>query len=219
MLNILLDTYRSLLLEVDGWFSGCLQAGQSSLACRVGCSACCRGLFDITLLEAWLLKRDFAALAEDVRGLVLERCRSRLAELQERWPELGPPYLLNALPEEEWTGGAEDDQTPCPLLDGNGLCLVYAARPMTCRLHGLPNIDISGQDFEGTVCTLHPVGPSGLPESVLHWRFRELFAREVSLIRGFNQLLTGRSWKAWDTYIPLALLADYQNVDWGELKP
>jgi len=218
MLISSLDAYRRLLKDVDSWFSACLQAGGSSLSCRGGCSACCRALFDITLLDAWLLKQAFADLPGDVRSLVLSRCRPRLSELRQRWPELKPPYLLNALPEEEWTSMAEDDLSPCPLLDENGYCLVYAARPMTCRLHGLPNIDAAGEDFDGTVCTLHAGDPMSLPDQVLRWRFREVFAKEVNLFRDFTRELTGRTWHELDTFLTLALIADYEAVDWRKLK-
>jgi Fe-S-cluster containining protein len=218
MLAPVLDDYRRLLTDVDAWFAACLRAGGSSLACRGGCSACCRALFDITLLDAWLLKEAFAGLPGAVRSRVLDRCRPRLAELRERWPELKHPYLLNALPEDEWAAMAEDDMTPCPLLDDHGCCLVYAARPMTCRLHGLPNIDASGEDFDGTVCTLHAGDPLELPDKVLHWRFREVFAGEVQLFRDFTRQLTGRTWLELDTFIPLALLADYAAVDWRNLR-
>ena len=213
-----LAPYRELLGEVDGWFSNCLRAGGTSLACRGGCSACCRGLFDITLLDAWLLKDGFAALPPEVRSRVLERCRLRLVELVSRWPTLQAPYLLNALPEEEWTDMPETDHEPCPLLDDNGFCLVYHSRPMVCRLHGLPNIDTSGEDFDGTVCSLHAGSPTSLPDQVLRWRFREVFSRETDLFRDFSRTLTGTAWQELDTFIPLALLADYAAIDWCKFK-
>ena len=212
------DAYRQLLDEVDTWFTTCLQAGGSSLACRRGCSACCRALFDITLLDAWLLKAAFANLPMDVQSQVLNRCQPRLAELRGLWPDLKNPYLLNTLPEEEWLSTPEEDQTPCPLLDEKGYCLVYADRPLTCRLHGLPNIDISGEDFDGSVCTLHAGNPLALPEQVLRWNFREVFTQEVNLFQDFTKELIGKSWTELDTFIPLALLADYDAVDWHNFK-
>ncbi len=214
----IVNSYRQLLNEVDSWFITCLQVGGSNLSCRSGCRACCRALFDITLLDAWLLKEAFADLALNVQSQVLDRCQLRLPEIHERWPELGPPYLLNALPEEEWLFTSEEDLTPCPLLDEHGYCLVYAARPLTCRLHGLPNVDVSGEDFDGTVCTLHTGNPLDLPEEVLRWRFREVFAKEVGLFQSFSRELTGNVWTELDTFIPLALLADYADVDWHNLK-
>lgn len=212
------NAYRQLLQEIDEWFTMCLQVGGSTLSCRGGCSSCCRALFDITLLDAWLLKEAFAGLAPKVQAQVLDRCQPRLSELRGRWPELSNPYLLNALPEEEWLSTPEEDQTPCPLLDENGYCLVYAARPLTCRLHGLPNVDISGENFDGTVCTLHTGNPFDLPEKVLRWRFREVFVQEINLFQSFSRELTGRSWTELDTFIPLALLADYTVVDWHSFK-
>lgn len=211
--SILAD-YRSLLGEVDDWFNTCLEVGGSKLACRVGCSHCCRALFDITLLDAWLLKDAFTRLPQSVQQKVLTKCRSRLAQLQHRWPQLQQPYLLNTLPEEEWTAMPEEDATRCPLLDQQGRCLVYASRPLVCRLHGLPNVDAAGEDFEGTVCTLHPGDALDLPEDVLRWRFREVFEQELALFRDFAEQLGGRRLSELDTFIPLALLADYQSTDW-----
>jgi len=182
------------------------------LACRQGCSACCRGLFDITLLDAFLLRQGFAQLPERVRGEVLERCRPRLSELQQRWPQLANPYLLNDLPDDSWTAMPEGDETPCPLLGADGLCLVYPFRPMTCRLHGLPNLDLTGEDFSADLCTLHAGDPHTLPDAVLRWPFREAFSREIALLRAFTLQLTGTPTSEADTFIPLALLADYK---WG----
>lgn len=215
----LLEEYRALLGEIDAWFERCQTAvPPGMLACRKGCPACCRGLFDITLLDAFLLQEGFAALPAAIREQVLARCRSRLAELQQRWPDLHPPYLLNALPNEDWTGMPEEDETPCPLLGEDGLCLVYPFRPMTCRLHGLPNIDLSGEDFSTDLCTLHAGDPHTLPADVLRWRFRATFTREIALLRAFTLQLTGTPTSEADTFIPLALLADYQAVDWSNLE-
>lgn len=211
------DRYHQLLGEVDNWFANCLKVGGASLSCRGGCSACCRALFDITLLDAWILKKGFADLPKEIKTQVLKRCQSRLSELNKRWPDLRPPYRLNTLPEEEWLMTPEDDPTPCPLLDENGLCLVYANRPLICRLHGLPNIDVGGEDFEGTVCSLHEGNPFSLPEHALQWRFREVFTQEVNLLRNFTAALTGQAPLDFDTFIPLALLADYDDFDWHNL--
>ena len=210
--------YRRLLGQVDAWFTGCLEAGGTALSCRGGCSACCRGLFDITLLDAFLLKDAFRSLTPAVQEVVLQKCYPRLEELRQRWPGLQPPYLLNSLPDHQWTEMPDDDETPCPLLDTEGFCLVYNSRPLTCRLHGLPNIDRSGEDFEGTTCTLHKGSPLELPEDILRWRFREVFNEEIAIFRKFTKQLTGRSYSELDTFIPLALLADYDKADWQRLK-
>lgn len=208
-LPALLDAYHALLGEVDTWFAACLQAAPpETLACRAGCGACCRGLFDISLLDANLLRRGLAQLDGETQARVLAKCRTRLAELRARWPQLQPPYLLNALPDEGWMEMPEEDETPCPLLGDDNLCLVYDFRPMTCRLHGLPNIDLSGEDFSSDLCTLHPGNVQSLIDAVLPWRFRASFEREFRLLRAFTRELTGVSTCQADTFIPLALLAD-----------
>lgn len=216
----ILQRYRRLMGDVDVWFNTCLDAGGENLSCRSGCSGCCKALFDISLLDAWTLREEFNRLPVSVREQVKARCAPRLTELKRRWPQLTPPYILNDLPEEEWTDMPEDDQESCPLLDQEGRCLVYASRPMICRLHGLPHIDINGEDFSGVVCSLHRTDPEKiLPEDVVRWHFRETFEAEVALMREFAFELTGGEETYLDTFIPLALLADYEAVDWLHFKP
>lgn len=217
-LQSILANYRRLLAEIDAWFAACLRAAPQHIVCCSGCSACCRGLFDITLLDAFLLKADFDRLPEARRRPALARAETRLAELRRRWPRFQSPYLLNGLPDEEWTEMPEEDETPCPLLDDDGRCLVYAARPMTCRLHGLPNIDCSGESFSDACCTLNFVGADPLAEAALRWPFRAAFAREIDLFRAFALALTGRSWLELDTFIPTALLIDFTAIDWRKLE-
>ena len=211
-LSAILDDYRALLETVDAWFARCMEAAGRHIQCRLGCSGCCRGLFDISLMDAALLRRGFDALPDVIRTPVLAKARARLAELRERWPGFGPPYLLNHLPDEEWTEMPEEDETPCPLLGEDGRCLVYAFRPMTCRLHGLPNIDLSGESFSDECCTLNFVesDPLALPE--LRWTFRRTFAAEIRLFGEFTAALLGAPRNELDTFIPLALLMDFKDI-------
>ena len=58
----ILKKYGALLAEVDAWFKRCMEAFPAEIACRSGCSECCRGLFDITLLDACYLKYGFDRL-------------------------------------------------------------------------------------------------------------------------------------------------------------
>ena len=204
----LIDAYHALLGEVDTWFTACLQAAApETIACRAGCGACCCGLFDINLLDAYLLRRGLAQLDQELQSQVIAKCRTRLVELQVRWPQLQPPYLLNNLPDEDWMEMPEEDETPCPLLGDDNLCLVYGFRPMTCRLHGLPNIDCSGEDFSTDLCTLHAGDARTLIDAVPVWHFRATFEREISLLRACTQKLYGKATCQADTFIPLALLA------------
>lgn len=211
----LLYEYRLLLEELDTWFAACLAtAAPGVIRCSAGCSACCRGLFDITLLDARLLQEGFRQLPEQVREQVLDRARPRLAELAARWPGFGPPYLLNVLPDELWTAMPEEDETPCPLLGPDGRCLIYAWRPMTCRLHGLPNIDLSGESFAATWCSLNFVDQDPLERKELRWGFRDHFTREILLFREFARRLLDFPVNELDTFIATALFIDFEATDW-----
>ncbi|ORJ62940.1 YkgJ family cysteine cluster protein [Geothermobacter hydrogeniphilus] len=209
----LLDEFQVLLTEVDDWFVRSVRSvGAASVACRAGCDACCRGLFDISLIEALLLRRAWEGLPKDLRDQVRRKAELRLVELKQRWPNWKTPWLLNGLPDDEWTEMPEDDLTPCPLLGDDGCCLVYAARPMTCRLHGLPAIDFDGTDFTSAVCSRNRIAPE---DSRLRYPFRDLFRREIELFRRFALQLTGRPYSELDTFIPTAILINFDAVDWS----
>lgn len=215
----ILEDYRGLLERVDAWFGRCMDiAGEEAIRCRVGCSGCCRGLFDITMLDALLLRQGFDRLPEAVREPVLFKANARLTELQRLWPDFSHPYLLNGMPDEEWTEMPEQDETACPLLGKDGLCLVYKWRPMTCRLHGLPNIDLSGESFSDEWCTLNfsGVDPLALPQ--LRWEFRRTFEGELRLFRDFTGRLLGSPVNELDTFIPMALLIDFAGTDWDGVR-
>lgn len=211
----ILKEYSDLLSSVDKWFANCIAQSGERIRCAAGCSECCRGLFDITLLDAALLKKGFDQLDAGTRGQVLERCRSRLFVLQELWPEFDSPYLLNYRPEEEWEIlMPDDDETPCPLLGQDGRCLVYEFRPMTCRLHGLPLVDITGEVLHDEWCTLNFVDNDPLADTALRGEFTDIFRAEVRLFRRLSARLLGRDFQELDTFIPTALLIDFQHFDW-----
>ncbi|MFN7919785.1 MAG: YkgJ family cysteine cluster protein [Bryobacteraceae bacterium] len=86
------------------------------LVCRVGCTPCCHGPFEITPLDEWRLRRGLAE-ADPARARVL---RGRAAE------------FLSQLENSE-----DEDEIPCPALDPvAGSCDLYDYRPVVCRVFG-----------------------------------------------------------------------------------
>lgn len=214
-MNEVLEDYCRLLTRVDNWFSGCIARSGEQIRCAAGCAECCRGLFDITLLDAALLKEGFDRLDAVVREQALTKCRERLSGLQRLWPDFAHPFILNYRPEDEWELlMPDDDETPCPLLGEDGRCLVYGFRPMTCRLHGLPLVDLTGEVLHDEWCTLNYVNDDPLADAALRGEFTTIFREEVRLFRRFTERLLGREFRELDTFIPTALLIDFTRFDW-----
>lgn len=205
----LLDRYGSLLREVDAWFLACMKQHPDQINCCDGCSACCRGLFDITLLDAFYLKQGFDALPSSQKHILRQEASARLEGLSQINPLFKEPWLLNSIPEDEWEElMPEDDETPCLLLSDAGACLVYDHRPMTCRLNGIPLIDVSGEELFDEWCTMNFVQKDPRLLDSLRFRFNELFTRELMLFREFTDILSGVPRNEIDLFIPAAVLLD-----------
>jgi len=169
------------------------------------------------MLDACYLKYGFERLDPDKKTPVLKKARLRLKGLQALWPDFTPPYILNYRPEQEWeTLMPDNDETPCPLLDNDGKCMVYDYRPMTCRLHGLPLVDISGEVMHDEWCTFNFTATSPLEVMALRFDFKGLFRGELLLFRRFTFELLGQSLNELDTFIPNALLIDFKDYKWKE---
>jgi Fe-S-cluster containining protein len=211
----ILKKYGTLLAEVDAWFARCMEACPAEIACRSGCSECCRGLFDITLLDACYLKYGFDRLDAQMQAAVRTKATAHLRELQRLWPDFREPYTLNYRPEEEWEAlMPEDDETPCPLVGNDGRCILYDFRPMTCRLNGIPLVDISGEVFFEEWCTLNFTGQDPLDMQELRGEFLRIFADELLLFRQLTTTLCNQRLNELDTFIPTALLIDFAGFDW-----
>lgn len=214
-LIILLAEYSRLLSEVDDWFSRSQELHHEDIVCAKGCSECCRGLFDITILDAAFLKQGFEKLPEDVRTKVSLRAQEQLKRIQSIWPEFTHPFALNIRPEEEREElMTSDNETPCLLLGDDGRCLLYDFRPMTCRLHGLPLVDVSGEVMENDWCTKNFTGDDPLIKEHLRGPFYRLLGEEADLGKYFTKELLGKVVGELDTFIPTALLIDFKGFDW-----
>ena len=139
-----MEDYRKFLARADAWYRGVREKHPDKVPCVKGCRDCCLGLFDVTLLDADLLREGLALLDlatwKDIEG----RAGEILAKLRESWPGLG-----------ETLDGWSDDEidslcdalgpVECPVLGPAGECRLYDHRPLTCRLSGVPVVDLSGQ--------------------------------------------------------------------------
>jgi len=122
------------------------------------------------------------------------------------------PRLLNGIPEEDWDAlMPEEDETPCLLLEAGG-CLIYDYRPMTCRLNGIPLIDVSGEELFDEWCTLNFTAEDPRLLDDLRFGFTELFTRELLLFQELVHLLTGSVRNEVDLFIPAAILLEREKI-------
>jgi Fe-S-cluster containining protein len=112
------------------------------LACRLGCTACCIGPFDITALDAARLSQGLVLLGRDDPGTALavrERARGQWREMAPRFPGDATAGTLghDDASRVEFFDACTD--LPCPALDpSNGTCTLYGWRPLSCRSFGPP---------------------------------------------------------------------------------
>jgi len=133
---------RRLVQIVDAALAEVARKSGEWLACRPGCTQCCVGAFAINQLDAARLRQGLTNLdkaaperAHQVR-LRAQESRSRLSKDFPGDPVSG--RLDEGQDAEERFADFANDE-PCPALDPDtGLCDLYEARPMTCRVFGPP---------------------------------------------------------------------------------
>jgi Fe-S-cluster containining protein len=175
--------YRCLLAEADAWFSRAAEVHRDEVQCRKGCDPCCRGLFDATPLDALLVAEGYREASPEVRRRLLRAAREGLAAIAAAAPDWGPPWRIGQIGSERFDALCDAlDRLPCPALDDDGGCLVYAPRPLVCRVHGVPMYDPGAAAPCGGECPLN-MAAERLPERpALHFDHAGFEARELALM-------------------------------------
>jgi Fe-S-cluster containining protein len=139
---------------VDSALADATRRSGSWLLCKAGCTQCCVGVFPISQLDAWRLRRGLAELQsrEPARAeRIRTRARDAVGRLAANFP--GDPVngVLYEGEEAERQFSIFADDEVCPVLDPEtGKCDLYESRPITCRVFGPP---VRSEDGLG-VCEL-----------------------------------------------------------------
>ena len=137
--------------KTDEWFDRASAALLGQLPCRMGCAQCCVGLFPVTCLDADLLHEGLAQLPDDKVTLIQQRARALTSALEAAYPKLSTSTSLDSWSDEEIDHVVSRfDEDRCPALSDDGLCSLYAYRPLTCRSMGIPTQ--AGPMVEGACC-------------------------------------------------------------------
>src|SRR5262245_31427593 len=122
------------------------------MQCGKGCTACCYGLFDITIADAVQVARGLKKLPSHLRDEVVKKAEN-LHDGIRRFAPAAPVLLAEDDPRSDAiVDGA--GSAPCPFLGNAGECLIYDDRPTACRLEGVPMIDTRSGVF-GDWCDLN----------------------------------------------------------------
>ena len=122
-----------LFVAIDQAFEAVRQAHPEEIACGKGCADCCQAVFDVSLAEAVNLQVHLQRLDPMVR----EEIARAAQEARQAWTQIMAAGLDPSVA-----------RIRCPLLDDQGLCLCYEARPVNCRTYGIPTVI----DGKGHVC-------------------------------------------------------------------
>ena len=127
---------------MDSAFADAARRSGEWLKCAPGCTQCCVGVFAINQLDAARLRAGMIDLeASDPKRAARVRTRARRSwkRLKQDFPGDAATGLLDESAEAEERFDEFANEEPCPALDpATGLCDLYAARPMTCRVFGPP---------------------------------------------------------------------------------
>jgi Fe-S-cluster containining protein len=145
---------QKLIQIVDAALADAARRSGEWLACRPGCTQCCIGAFAINQLDALRLRRGLRSLqsqAPDRAAAVVKRARQSVSRLSESFPGDPATGILDESEQASQRFSEFANDEPCPALNPQtGLCELYDARPMTCRVFGPP---VRSEDGLG-VCEL-----------------------------------------------------------------
>ena len=130
--------YEAQRAEADALFAAVRAKYPDLVVCREKCSGCCHALFDLTLIEALYLNRVFR---ERFTGVELFRLLDAAGATDRQIAKVKRKVF------KESQAGKESNEIltevaalsiRCPLLGADDRCMLYEARPITCRLYGVP---------------------------------------------------------------------------------
>ena len=124
------------------WFERAGSALLGQLPCRPGCHRCCIGSFPVTLLDREEIQRGLRTLPARQRLRICETAAAQTQQIEQHFPQLTRNKFLDHRPDDEIDRIVEQCGTlPCPALETDGTCGLYAYRPLTCRSMGIPTED------------------------------------------------------------------------------
>ena len=155
-LDAVFNKYETLVKQIDDIFEKVKEQYVDLVNCKLECSDCCHALFDITFVEALYINRKFKDnLLEEKRTKILEKANKADRTIYQVKRKAFKAVESGEKTEEQVLLEIAAERVRCPLLNDENLCDLYAFRPLTCRMYGIPT-SIGGRG--------HSCGLSGFKE-------------------------------------------------------
>jgi Fe-S-cluster containining protein len=181
--------------------------------CQEGCADCCHALFDLTLVEALYIKTRFdAGVAEEARADLIERANEADRQIY-RLKRQAFKEHEEGRPEEQILEEMATHRVRCPALNADDRCAIYAFRPLTCRIYGVPTVI----GDKAHTCGLSAFNPGEkYPTVKMDAIYQRLYEISLALAQSFESRYPGLG----DMLVPLsmALLTDYTEEYLGVRK-
>jgi len=156
-LEPIFEKYEAFVKQIDEVFKKVCSDYPDCVKCGLECSDCCFALFDLSLVEALYINLKFLENIGDKKDKVLEAANRIDRNLHQLKRKAFKAVESGQKSEEQVLFEMAAERSRCPLLNEENRCDLYAFRPITCRLYGIPT-SIDGRG--------HTCGLSGFKEGV-----------------------------------------------------
>jgi Fe-S-cluster containining protein len=154
------EKYEALVAQADKVFTAVQDAHPDCVRCEIHCCDCCYAVFDLTLIESVYMNYHFnRSLTRRERRPILRRAERADRKFYQIKHKLQKMYIGHGKTPDEVLLQLAHERVPCPLLNDEKLCDLYARRPITCRVYGIPT-SIGGK--------AHICGESGFKEGTAY---------------------------------------------------
>jgi len=126
--------YEFLVDKAEEAFQKVSREHGSCIQCERGCTDCCHAVFGLFHIEAAYIQYQFSALSPSIRAAALKRCE----ETEKNLEAMSRRLRANRGAPKKHVLALARERVRCPLLDDMGDCILYAYRPITCRVYGIP---------------------------------------------------------------------------------
>lgn len=209
-LEFFFKQYEEIVEKVEAAFEKVKNEYPDLVKCKTGCSDCCHALFDLTLIEAMYISQKARECFSGQTFIDLLEIANRADRKIYKIKKSAHEDLHKGKNEVDILGRMALERVRCPLLNDDDTCRMYAYRPITCRIYGIPTVN-NGMS--------HTCGLSGFKEGESYptLKMEQLYQMLYDLSASFVESIDTRFIKMADMLVPLsmAILTDYDDAYLG----